>query len=90
MRSNRAPRNSAVMRWIFHLVAIASALVTFVALVPVIRTGEISLFVGLAWIVTAWLAACVVLVVAVGALRGDPPARWPSLLREFFRGHGEK
>ena len=30
------------MRWIVHLVAIASAIGAFVALVPVMRTGEIS------------------------------------------------
>jgi len=52
------------MRWILHVVAIASAAGTFAALESDIRAGLMSPFVGLFWIAASVIAAYCVLIVA--------------------------
>ena len=77
------------MRWILHGIAVTVAIVTLAVLTPSIRTGEISVLGGMIRLVIALFAAYALLIVAVGALSGTQPSKWPSIAKQLFRGHSE-
>ena len=77
------------MRWILHLVAIASAAGTFVALESAIRAGMMSPFIGVFWIAASVVAAYCLLIVGLGLFSGTPPAQWLTMARQLFRGRSE-
>ena len=74
------------MRVILHSVAIIVAMVTFSALIPSIRVGQLSVSVGILIPVAALFAVYALVVVGLGVLNGVPVRRWPRIAKELFRG----
>jgi hypothetical protein len=77
------------MRMIIHAIAIFVAILTLLLLIPSVRAGETTVLAGMIQAVIALFVAYALLIVVVGLANGAPPAKWPVLAKQLFRGRGE-
>ena len=77
-----------IRRLVVHLIPIIVAMVTFSLLVEPIRTGQISVFLGLGVIVAAYVLGCVLVVTAIAVTTGTRPSQWIALWRQLFKSRG--
>ena len=77
-----------IRRLVVHLIPIIVAMVTFSLLVEPIRTGQISVFLGLGVIAAAYVLGCVLVVTAIAVATGTRPSQWIALFRQLFLSRG--